>query len=94
MTIRAPLFAVAAFGAVGLPQLLWQAALAESDGRERVAQYKSDKSVPGALHGRSESSEETGPSTRAARKKSKMPASEEKASKKDAPATGKKKDPQ
>lgn len=94
MTIRAALIAVAAFGTAGLPQLLWQTAFAESDGRERVAQYKSDKSVPGALPGRSESSEEADPSTRAVRKKAKKPASKEKEGKKDVPATGTKKDRQ
>ena len=60
---------------------------------ERVAQAKRDKTVPGALPGRSESSGEA-PTTRTL-KKSKKPAGGEKDTKsKDAPRKGEKKDPQ
>ena len=92
MAVYTILLLVAAAG-LGAPSPSQQK-LVVQDGRERFAQYKSDKSVPGALPGRSESSGETGPSTRAVRKKSKKSSGEEKGSKKDVPATGRKKDPQ
>ena len=61
---------------------------------EQVAQAKTDKTVPGALPGRSESSEEARPTSRAL-KKSKNPADGEKDTKsKDTPRKGEKKDPQ
>ena len=67
---------------------------AEERRGERVAQAKRDKTVPGALPGRSEPSEEARPTSRGM-KKSKKPADGEKDAKsKDTPRKGEKKDPQ
>ena len=65
----------------------------EQQNRERVAQIKRDETLPGGLPGRSESSEDTRPRTRAARKA--KPADETKDTKsKDKSRKDEKKDPQ
>jgi hypothetical protein len=65
----------------------------EEQNRERVAQIKRDETLPGGLPGRSESSEDTRPRSRAARKA--RPADETKDTKsKDKSRKGEKKDPQ
>ena len=61
---------------------------------ERVAQGKRDQTVPGALPGRSESSEEAGPRTRGLKKSKKPAVGEKDAKEKAAPRKGEKKDPQ
>ena len=65
----------------------------EQPNRERVAQIKRDETRPGGVPGRSESSEDTRPRSRAARKA--RPADETKNTKsKDKSRKGEKKDPQ
>ena len=96
MSIQAVLF-VAVVSTAAVPELPMHAhdpvGLAfEHDRNMRLAQGKADKSVPGALPGRSESSQE-GPSTRAPRK-SKKPAAEKETKDKEAPSKDGKKDPQ
>ena len=66
----------------------------EQQPRERVAQVKNEKSVPGALPGRSEHSEEAAPKSRAAKKSTKPADREKDTRRKDAPGKGEKKDPQ
>ena len=60
---------------------------------QRVAEDKKSKSVPGALPGRSESSEEAGPKSRAA-KKAKPADGAKDGTRKDKAREGGKKDPQ
>jgi hypothetical protein len=62
--------------------------------RERIAQGKRDQTVPGALPGRSEQSEEAGPTNRKGAKKKAKPADPPKDAKKDTPREGGKKEPQ
>ena len=65
----------------------------EQPNRERIAQIKRDETLPGGLPGRSESSEDTRPRSRAAGKA--RPADEKKNTKsKDKSPKGEKKDPQ
>ena len=65
----------------------------EQPNRERIAQIKRDETLPGGLPGRSESSEDTRPRSRAARKA--KPADETKDSKsKGKSRKSEKKDPQ
>ena len=97
MSIQIVLF-VALVSTADVPELQMRAhdpiGLAfEHDRRVQVAQGKTDKSVPGALPGRSESSQEDRPSTRAPRK-SKKPAAEKETKDKETPPKGGKKDPQ
>ena len=87
----------AVLSAAGLPDLAAKPqtsiGIELEQNRERVAQIKRDETLPGGLPGRSESSEDTRPRSRAARKA--RPADETKDTKsKDKSRKGEKKDPQ